>query len=67
MVLGSAVYQRGFERTARELASWGSQLAEVWWREYEGYQRASQPDFGKGGYKVKDQDYGRGSGRSSWR
>jgi uncharacterized protein YggT (Ycf19 family) len=37
----SAVWQRGPERTVGDLVGWGQELSEVWWREYrrwEGYQ-----------------------------
>jgi hypothetical protein len=71
VAVGSVVYQRGLERTVNDAVHWGEQLAEVWWREYEGYSRASQPDYGRSGYKVKERDWGNaragGRGRENWR
>ncbi len=41
----SAVWQRGLDRTIGDLVVWGKELNEVWWREYrrwEGYQNQGQ-------------------------
>jgi hypothetical protein len=41
----AAIWQRGVGRTADDLVSWGSELREVWWREYrrwDGYQNQAQ-------------------------
>ncbi|TVY26845.1 hypothetical protein LHYA1_G004447 [Lachnellula hyalina] len=62
VVLGCVVWQRGVERTARDVGAWGKVLAEVWGREYErweGYQKLQQQQQGQVGGGV-----GKGS---SWR
>jgi uncharacterized protein YggT (Ycf19 family) len=57
----SAVWQRGLQRTVGDLVGWGQELSDVWWREYrrwEGYQnhgRAQPPVLG------------RTNARASWR
>jgi len=67
LAIVAVVYERGVERTAADLVGWGRQLAEVWWREYEGYQRTgSSETFNKqGGYGGRNPAAGRG--KSNWR
>jgi hypothetical protein len=54
VVVVAAVWQRGPERTLEDAIAWGSQLNEVWWREYrrwEGYQNQQKGQYSKqGGY-----------------
>jgi len=61
----SAVWQRGLERTAGDLVGWGQELSEVWWREYrrwEGYQNQGRPQGRNPGPMM-----GRTNARASWR
>jgi uncharacterized protein YggT (Ycf19 family) len=58
----SAIWQRGLERTVRDLVGWGQELSEVWWREYrrwEGYQNQGRRNQGP--------VLGRTNARASWR
>ena len=45
VLMVAAVWQRGVGRTVDDIAEWGRELNEVWWREYrrwEGYQKQAQ-------------------------
>lgn len=45
VLLGAAVWQRGVGQSVEDIADWGRELSEVWWREYrrwEGYQNQAQ-------------------------
>jgi len=68
----AVIYERGVEKTVADLVGWGGQLADVWWREYEGYQRVGssesfnkQGGYGQGGYGGRNPAAGRG--KSNWR
>jgi hypothetical protein len=61
----SAVWQRGLDRTIGDLVVWGKELNEVWWREYrrwEGYQNQGQ-NLGQN----QGQRLGRTNARAGWR
>jgi uncharacterized protein YggT (Ycf19 family) len=65
VLLISAVWQRGVERTVGDLVGWGQELSEVWWREYrrwEGYQNQ-----GKVQGRYQGSTMGRTNARASWR
>jgi hypothetical protein len=52
VLLGAAVWQRGVGRSVDDIAEWGHELSEVWWREYyrwDGYQNQA----GRGGTSMR--------------
>jgi len=57
----SAVWQRGVERTVRDLVGWGQELSEVWWREYRRWDGYQNQGWNQGAV------LGRTNARASWR
>jgi hypothetical protein len=53
VLLGAAVCQRGVGRSVEDIAEWGRELSDVWWKEYrrwEGYQNQARRSSTRGSW-----------------